>query len=96
MVCPKPHDFTPGVVAHDPPKHKRFGDKIMRPLLIDRARMQSRFPALLIALFIRESKDNIPNGSLRVRVQTVNAKGEPKKCAVKLIGAIFIKMNPLF
>jgi hypothetical protein len=30
MVCPKPHDFTPGASPHDPPKAELFGDKIMR------------------------------------------------------------------
>ena len=44
MVCPKPHDFTPGA-----------------------------FPA------VRESNDNIPNGSRPVRVQTVNAKPHREK-----------------
>jgi hypothetical protein len=34
MVCPKPRDFTPGDDTHDPPKRERFGDKIMRFLLI--------------------------------------------------------------
>jgi hypothetical protein len=34
MVCPKPHDFAPGDDTHDPPKCERFGDKIMRFLLI--------------------------------------------------------------
>jgi hypothetical protein len=49
MVCPKPHDFTPG----DDPT-------------------------------VRESIDNIPNGSRRVRVQTVNANSAAKKCGIKL------------
>jgi hypothetical protein len=39
MVCPKPHNSTPGATSA-----------------------------------VRESNDNIPNGSRRVRVQTVNAK----------------------
>jgi hypothetical protein len=45
---------------------------------------------------VRESNDNIPNGSRRVRVQTVNANPGTKKCGNKLIGASFMKMNPLF
>jgi hypothetical protein len=36
--------------AHDPPKCKRFGDKIMRPLdNLERDRTQNRAPLLLIA-----------------------------------------------
>ena len=48
MVCPKPHDFTPGI-----------------------------HPA------VRESSDNIPFGSRPVRVQTVNANRDTKKCRAK-------------
>jgi hypothetical protein len=33
---------------------------------------------------VRESIDNIPNGSRRVRVQTVNANSAAKKCGIKL------------
>src|SRR5260370_26089102 len=85
MVCPKPHDFTPGDAAHDPPKCERFGDKIMRLLnKLERDRTQNRYPLLPIALPVRESKDNIPNGSRPVRVQTVNAKLLAKICGVKL------------
>jgi hypothetical protein len=36
--------------AHDPPKCKRFGEKIMRHLIIERDRTQNRSPLLLIAL----------------------------------------------
>jgi hypothetical protein len=50
MVCPKPHDFTPGALQ----------------------------------LAVRESNDNIPNGTRRVRVQTVNANRIAKKCRIKL------------
>jgi hypothetical protein len=51
MVCPKPHDFTPGTNTT-----------------------------------VRESTDNIPIGTHRVRVQTVNANGSAKKCGIKLYG----------
>src|SRR5260370_30992189 len=38
--------------AHDPPKCKRFGEKIMRPFNnLERDRAQNRFPLLLIALY---------------------------------------------
>jgi hypothetical protein len=37
-------------------------------------------PAITAAA--RESSDNIPNGSRRVRVQTVNANSGAKKCGV--------------
>jgi len=47
MVCPKPHDYTPGVS-----------------------------PA------VRESNDNIPKKSRRVRVQTVNANRIAKKWGI--------------
>jgi hypothetical protein len=33
---------------------------------------------------VRESNDNIPNRSRRVRVQTVNANPYAKKCGIKL------------
>jgi len=46
MVCPKPHDFTPGAIQ----------------------------------LAVRESNDNIPNGTPRVRVQIVNVNRIAKKC----------------
>jgi hypothetical protein len=49
MVCPKPHDFSPGVL--DPT--------------------------------VRESNDNIPIRTRRVRVQTVNANRAAKKCPTK-------------
>jgi hypothetical protein len=39
-------------------------------------------PAITAA--VRESSDNIPNGSWRVRVQTVNANPGAKKCGMKL------------
>jgi hypothetical protein len=54
MVCPKPHDSTPGAS-----------------------------PA------VRESYDNIPNGSRRVRVQTVNAKSGREKSGVKFFSSGF-------
>jgi hypothetical protein len=38
--------------AHDPPKCKRFGEKIMRHLTIERDRTQNRYPLLLIALAV--------------------------------------------
>jgi hypothetical protein len=66
MVCPKPHNSTPGA----------------RPVLA--------------ALSVRESNDNIPNGSQPVRVQTVNVNRSARKCGIKFFQAIFIKMNPLF
>jgi hypothetical protein len=37
--------------THDPPKCKRFGDKIMRHInILERDRTQNRHPLLLIAL----------------------------------------------
>ncbi len=61
MVCPKPHDYTPGAS-----------------------------PA------VRESYDNIPNGSQRVRVQTVNAKSGREKSGAKFFERFLMKVNPLF
>jgi hypothetical protein len=40
---------------------------------------------------VRESSDNIPFRSRPVRVQTVNANRDTKKCRPNLIGAIFVK-----
>jgi hypothetical protein len=38
--------------AHDPPKRRRFGDKIMRhSTILERDRTQYRLPLLLIALY---------------------------------------------
>jgi hypothetical protein len=38
---------------------------------------------------VRESNDNIPNGTRPVRVQTVNANLGTKKCGVKLYWRAF-------
>jgi hypothetical protein len=48
-VCRVQQDAFPNW-AHDPPKCKRFGEKIMRHLIIERDRTQNRSPLLLIAL----------------------------------------------
>jgi hypothetical protein len=63
MVCPKPHDFTPGALQ----------------------------PA------VRESNDNIPNGTPRVRVQTVNVNPIAKKCAaVRFTEMDLVKFGAVF
>jgi hypothetical protein len=63
MVCPKPHDFTPGALQ----------------------------PA------VRESNDNIPNGTRRVRVQIVNVNRDAKKCAVVSFAEIdLVKFGAVF
>jgi hypothetical protein len=51
---------------------------------LERDRTQSQYPTFADRARIRESSDNIPIGSRRVRVQTVNANRIAKKCGVKL------------
>jgi hypothetical protein len=56
----------------------------------------ARLPRPALTPAVRESSDNIPNGSRRVRVQTVNAKTVAKKAGLIFFGRIFMKMNRLF
>ena len=57
-----------------------------------------RSDAKLVSIFadrasVRESSDNIPNGSRPVRVQIVNAKLHREKIGINFTGRGFMKMN---
>src|SRR5260370_8798246 len=64
--------------AHDPPKCKRFGEKIMRPFNnLERDRAQNRFPLLLIALYGIGMNFSAENASRKWPCGGVPLRGRP-------------------